>query len=132
MSSQDVDKLLESLSDEDKENLIRSLLKGSKHRKGEDKGKKKKAKKPSVSQDFIVQRKEQSKGKEPVKAKKNTWVDDGAEHSDISTPKFERTPRRRSQSKKVEVECHVCGKVFKQDSRYVYGEFQRCNRCTGR
>ena len=41
MSSQDVDKLLESLSDEDKENLIRSLLKGSKHSKGEDKDKKK-------------------------------------------------------------------------------------------
>ena len=129
MSNQDVDKLLESLSDEDKEKLIRSLLKGSKN---ENKGKKKQSKKPSVSQDFIVQRKEQSKGKETVKAKKNTWVDDGAEHADISTPEFERTPRRRAQSKKIEVECHVCGKVFRQDSRYVYGEFQRCNRCTGR
>jgi hypothetical protein len=86
-----------------------------------------------VGEDFKVIRDDNfSKGKIPVKAKKNEWHDDYQEHRDVHTPKTDRTPRNREKSKKVETECYVCGKTFYVDPRYVYGEYQRCNRCTGR
>ena len=69
-----------------------------------------------------------------MKAGKNQWKDEG-ELKHIETPlpdDFERTPRRKAAPKKKEVECHLCGKSFKQDVRYSYGDFPRCNRCTGR
>ena len=53
-------------------------------------------------------------------------------YRDWETPNFERTPRRRPPHKKTEVECHVCGKTFKEDPKYVHGEYYRCNRCTGK
>ena len=66
-----------------------------------------------------------------MKFRKNEWVDDG-ELRDIDTPNFEKTPRNRSKPNKQEVECHVCGKVFSINSNLVYGEYHRCNKCTGR
>jgi len=88
-----------------------------------------------VDENFIVKKVENNntnnRRKEPVKGRKNNWVDNG-EFRDIETPEFERTPRRREAAKKVDLECHVCGKVFKADPKFVYGEFHRCNRCTGK
>ena len=129
--SKNVDKLIENLSDEEREELVKSLLSGKVKDKTE---RKRQRSKPSVNEDFIVDRsKQQSRGKkEPVRGRENTWVDSGSEHSDIETPKFERVERRRSKSRKVDLECHMCGKKFKADPRYVYAEFHRCNRCTGR
>lgn len=71
------------------------------------------------------------RGKEPVKAKKNTWTDNGEFRDDenLKMPKFDPSPRSREKAKKVEVECHVCGKTFFEDPRYIYGEFMRCSRC---
>lgn len=88
----------------------------------------------SVNEDFTIRRQEDTSNvrrKEPVRARKNEWQDTG-EFRDIETPQFERTPRKRQPHKKVEVECHVCGKTFKEDPRYVHGDYYRCNRCTGR
>lgn len=86
-----------------------------------------------VGEDFKVVREENlSKGKVPVKARDNQWHDDGEEFRDIHTPKGERTPRNRDKSRKEEVECHVCGRTFQVNPKYVYGEYLRCNRCTGR
>lgn len=86
-----------------------------------------------VGEDFKVIREDNlSKGKTPVKARKNEWHDDGEEFRDVYTPKGERTPRNRQKSKKSEVECHVCGRTFQVDPKYVFGEYLRCNRCTGR
>jgi hypothetical protein len=88
----------------------------------------------SVKEDFTMHRQEDNSNvrrKEPVKARKNEWHDTG-EFRDIDTPQFDRTPRRRPPHKRVEVECHVCGKTFKEDPRYVHGEYYRCNRCTGK
>lgn len=75
--------------------------------------------------------KQTGRGKEPVKAKKNTWTDNGEFRDDenLKMPKFDPSPRSREKSKKVEVECHVCGKTFFEDPRYIYGEFLRCSRC---
>lgn len=69
--------------------------------------------------------------KEPVKARKNEWVDTG-EFRDDETKYGERTPRSRKPFTKVNVECSVCGRSFKADPKYIYGEYHRCSRCTGK
>ena len=70
-----------------------------------------------------------------MKARKNSWSDVGEfRDEDVDYEKFEktRTPRRRGKPKKREVECHVCGKMFSVNENMVFGEYMRCNRCTGR
>lgn len=86
----------------------------------------------SVKEDFTMNRQVSNvRRKEPVKGRHNRWEDTG-EDRHIETPHFERSPRKREPYKKVEVECHVCGKIFKEDPRCVGGEYYRCNRCTGK
>ncbi len=88
----------------------------------------------SVNEDFTVFKQDSNSNtrrKEAVRARKNEWKDTG-EFKDVETPQFERTPRRRQPHKRVEVECHVCGKSFKEDPKFVHGEYYRCNRCTGK
>ena len=88
----------------------------------------------TVSDNFVVTKTDESSNsrrREPVRAKKNQWVDEG-EFKDIETQHGERTPRNRKPQKKVDVECSVCGRSFKTDPRYIYGEYHRCSRCVGR
>lgn len=90
----------------------------------------------SVSEDFTMFKQDSNSNtntrrKEAVRARKNEWKDTG-ESRDVETPQFERTPRRREPYKKVEVECHVCGKSFKEDPKTIHGEYYRCNRCIGK
>lgn len=88
----------------------------------------------SVNEDFTMFKQDSNSNtrrKEAVRARKNEWKDTG-EFKDVETPQFERTPRRRQPHKKVEVECHVCGKSFKEDPKFVHGDYYRCNRCTGK
>jgi hypothetical protein len=84
-----------------------------------------------VNDDFTVSRKGQKNGRQAVRARKNRWVDDGTEHMDIETPEFKRTARNRSKPKKKRVECHVCGKTFSVNPALAFGEYHRCNKCTG-
>jgi len=123
----DFNKFIETLSDEQKDKLLEALM--SKSNTPDIKDAKK-----SSTEDFTMKKKEETpftRRKEPVKARKNQWQDTG-EFRDISTPDVERTPRRRDPPRKEDVECHVCGKTFKVDSRYVYGEYYRCNKCGGK
>jgi hypothetical protein len=87
----------------------------------------------NVAEDFKVTRttKINDNRKTPVKFKKNEWEDTG-ELSDVETPNFEKTPRKRSKPNKRNVECHVCGREFSVNENLIYGEFHRCNRCTGK
>lgn len=90
--------------------------------------------KKAINESFIVETKpklQNQQRREPVQSRGNTWVDTG-ESRDILTPDTERTPRRREPPKKHMVECHVCGKEFKADKRFMYGEFVRCDRCVGK
>lgn len=126
------DAFLSSLSEDQKLKLIEALTK----KEVQEQSTKKHSPTTSatVDENFIVRKAENNSNnrrKEPVRGRENRWKDEG-EFKDIETPSFERTPRRREPSKKLDLECHVCGKTFKQDSRYVYGEFPRCNKCTGR
>ena len=84
-----------------------------------------------VNDDFTVSRKEQQNGRQAVRARKNRWVDDGFEHMDIETPNVKRTARNRSKPGKKRVECHVCGKTFSINPALAFGEYHRCNKCTG-
>ena len=118
-----------SLSESEKAELRKALLEQNNTPKGDEP-----PEEPFVDEDFTVQNREpkSNRGRSEVKGRgKNKWKDEG-ELRDVETPDFEKTPRRRSAPNKVRVECHVCGKSFKSDPRYVYGEYHRCNKCTGR
>jgi len=133
MSDDIVKSLLESLTPEQKQDLIDKILnsnvKGSEPEPQQED--------VSVTEDFKVvnNSKLESKRKQPVKYKKNTWSDTGEFRDDeVDYAKFEKTktPRRRGKPQKKEVECHVCGKTFSMNANLIHGEYIRCNRCTGR
>lgn len=87
-----------------------------------------------ITNSFIVDSKKSltnNRRREPVRARKNEWVDNG-EDRHIETKYGARTPRNRESHKKVDVECSICGRSFKADPKYIYGEYHRCNRCTGK
>ena len=90
----------------------------------------------TVGEDFVVSNNDKlEKRKEVVRARKNSWVDNGEfRDEEVDYEKFEKmkTPRRRGKPKKKEVECHVCGKTFTVNESIAFGEYLRCNRCTGR
>jgi hypothetical protein len=135
----DFDSFLSSLSDEQKEKLMQALLVKNDNgiKTNKETIKKKTKDKPvtptvQVNEDFTVNKElQQSRRRESVRARKNEWTDNG-EHRDIVTPEFEKTPRNRQPPKKVDLECDVCGRAFKEDTRFVYGERHRCSRCTGK
>ena len=141
MSDDIVKTLLESLTQEQKDELVQSLLnsnvksdepKTTRHDKEENK---EEAPTTRVKEDFTVVNNNLEKRKSVVKARKNNWVDEGEFRDDeVDYEKFEKmkTPRRRGKPKKKQVECHVCGKMFSINENLIYGEFVRCNRCTGR
>ena len=85
-----------------------------------------------VNNDFTITRNtNQINRKTPVKFKKNEWKDIG-DFRDIETPNFEKTPRNRPRPNKEKVECHVCGRTFSINASLIYGDYHRCNKCTGR
>lgn len=126
----DFNKFIESLSDDQKDKLLEALMSKS----NTEEIKKATKSETVVNDDFTMVKRndnKQQRRREPVKARKNQWEDTG-EFRDISTPDFQKTPRRRDPPKKADVDCHVCGKSFKVDQRYIYGEYYRCNRCGGK
>ena len=77
-----------------------------------------------VKEDFSVTRKPTkfSKSKEPVRARKNTWTDEGeCRGKDLETPNVKRTPRNRKPPAKKTVRCHACGKTEKVNASLVFG-----------
>lgn len=114
-----------SLTEEQKELLLQILNEEKEVEKEADE-------KINVSDNFIVTNNKfgSNQRKQPVKARKNTWTDTG-ESRDIKTPEVERTPRRRKAPEKIKIACHVCGRKMELDKRFVYGEYHRCDNCTG-
>ena len=89
----------------------------------------------SATEDFSITHHENSTtGKyakhQSISAGENTFVDDGVEHKDISTPDVGRI-KRRPPVEMVDVKCHVCGKSEQINPTYKSGEFYRCSRCVG-
>jgi hypothetical protein len=129
MNLDDLKEVLKSLSIEEKIELLSAL--DTKHISRQEQSKQQ----TNIQKDAncIVNTKAetsvtQNKRREPVRGRENRWEDTG-EFRDIETPEVERTPRRRASPRKIDVECASCGKSFKVDSRFVYGEYYRCNRC---
>lgn len=140
MSDDIVKTLLESLTDEQKAELMQVMAKGLlKSKEREETTGEKVASEPrrSKSEDFTTTRNNNFTNRnEPVKAKKNQWQDNGEGRDPSFDPeafeKMGKTARNRGKVKKKDVECHVCGRTFSVNSGLVYGEFIRCNRCTGK
>ena len=140
MSDDIVKTLLESLTDEQKSQLVQGLLQSSENKETSvPKEETVSSENPqsNITDDFRVIETDDKleKRKSVVRARKNKWVDDGEFRDDeVDYQKLEKmkTPRRRGKPKKKQVECHVCGKMFSINEMLVYGEFLRCNRCTGR
>jgi hypothetical protein len=123
----DISKVLESLTEEQRQELLKALINST-----PNKSEKPTSKTTVVNEDFrVVKDASLNSGRNPVKFKNNTWQDSGEykDDDDLKTPKYNPTPRNRERSKKIEVECHVCGKTFLEDPRYVYGEYLRCSKC---
>lgn len=138
MSDDIVKTLLESLTPEQKDQLVKGLL-NSNVKGGETPNIKEDSvsSKPrgSVNEDFSVNREDAKGNKKVVKFRRNEWVDNGEHKEDsVDYEKFEktRTPRRRGKPNKKQVDCHVCGKTFSINENLIHGEYTRCNRCTGR
>ena len=143
----DLNNFFNSLSNEQKKQLAGALLNSVESEnppvKKETKSKTKKQTKPKeppsivVDDNFTVTRAEskdsQNRRKEPVRARKNEWKDTG-EFRDANSSDYDLTPspRKREAPKKIDVDCHVCGRSFKADQRFVFGEYHRCNRCVGK
>ena len=140
MSDDIVKALLDSLTPDQKQDLIKGILnsnvKGGETPEVEDSEETVSSNPHStVNEDFSVTRENKKGAKKVVKFQKNAWVDDGEmRDEDVNYDKLEktRTPRRRSQPSKKQVECHVCGKSFAINENMVHGEYIRCNRCIGR
>ena len=120
---------LNTLSDDQKKALMQALMSDDNVDTSNEIQETKK-----VTEDFRVhsiKSNNNNKRREQVKGRKNEWVDEG-EDRHIETKYGSRTPRTREPSKKIDVECSVCGRSFKTDPKYIYGEYHRCSRCVGK
>jgi hypothetical protein len=82
-------------------------------------------------QDFVMNKSSSNtRSRQAVKAGNNTWVDTG-ESREIETPEINKTPRNRKPPQKKSVRCHICGKERKVNAALIYGEYYRCDSCTG-
>tara|TARA_R100000995_G_scaffold37125_2_gene17002 strand:+ start:4378 stop:4818 length:441 start_codon:yes stop_codon:yes gene_type:complete len=80
--------------------------------------------------DFVVKREQAQQRKVPVNGMgsgKNTFVDDGTEHTDIETPNFVPTERRQA-PKKVKQLCETCSKTFEVPEVHRR-EWFVCDKC---
>jgi len=138
MSDDIVKALLNSLTPEQKNDLVQSLLNSNVKSDEVIPQDKEVSQESNVKEDFTVTRSEDflEKRKTVVRARKNQWIDDGEDRDpDFDPAKFERmgkTSRNRGKTKKKTIECHVCGKTFSINASLVHGEYIRCNKCTGR
>ena len=138
MSDDIVKALLNSLTPEQKNDLVQSLLNSNVKSDEVTPQDKEVSQESNVKEDFTVTRSEDflEKRKTVVRARKSQWVDDGEDRDpDFDPAKFERmgrTSRNRGKAKKKTIECHVCGKTFSINASLVHGEYIRCNKCTGR
>ena len=80
--------------------------------------------------DFVVKREQPAQKRVPVNqvgSRENTFVDDGTEHTDIETPDFVPTERRKA-PRKVKQTCETCGET-KEVSEVHRRDWYVCDRC---
>jgi len=127
--------LLKNLTSEQKQALLEQLMSSlSEVSEKQEPREEAVSSRSEVTEDFRVTKTQSQieRGKTPVRARKNSWKDDGSfqlEGEDEWSSNRKRTARSRSKAKKVEVECSVCGKTYMEHPSLIYGEYHRCNRC---
>ena len=127
--------LLKNLTSEQKQALLEQLMSSlSEVSEKQEPREEVVSSRSEVTEDFRVTKTQSQieRGKTPVRARKNSWKDDGSfklEGEDEWSSNRKRTARSRSKAKKVEVECSVCGKTYMEHPSLIYGEYHRCNRC---
>lgn len=134
MSEDILQTLLSTLTKEQKEQLVAKLITDVGNLQPEQEPEP--TTNPSKSNDFSTNWGKNIEGKAPVKAKSNTWSDTGESRDpDFDPSKYEAMGRatrpEASRTNMVKKTCSVCNKEFEIASSLVYGEFIRCNRCTG-
>jgi DNA-directed RNA polymerase subunit RPC12/RpoP len=126
---------VDTLSEEQKQALLEALNKDKNIVLAHVDPEVKEQTKNIISEDFTMKQQSNSinkKRKEPVRARENLWKDTG-EAKDIITPEIKPpTPRTRKPPTKVELQCHICNKKFETDKRFVFGEYNRCDRCASK
>ena len=142
-----MDEFIQTLTEEQKQALLKALSGGSFEPEVSDKpltthppfidGSRWQHEEPvsqAVDGDFSMKPNEAlvSKRRSPVRAGKNTWIDQGeCRGKEVETPDIKPTPRNRKPPAMKEVICHVCGNKSKVNASLVHGEFYRCDRCSG-
>ena len=127
--------LLKNLTSEQKQALLEQLMSSlSEVSEKQEPREEAVSSRSEVTEDFRVTKTQSQieRGKTPVRARKNSWKDDGSfqlEGEDEWSSNRKRTARSRSKAKKVEVECSGCGKTYMEHPSLIYGEYHRCNRC---
>mgnify|MGYP001410678626 CR=1 FL=1 len=80
--------------------------------------------------DFVVKREQPAQKRVPVNqvgSRENSFVDDGTEHTDMKTPDFVPTERRKA-PRKVKQTCETCGET-KEVSEVHRRDWYVCDRC---
>ena len=134
MSEDVIKKILDSLTPEQREDLVKNLL--NSNVKGDEPPKKQDTRQTAEDVDFIspiIQDSniETRKGGTPVneiKNRSNGFVDDGAEAKDIHTPNIKPTERRRAPYKAIEQKCQRSDKVVQTNPTHKR-EYFVCDRC---
>ena len=66
-----------------------------------------------------------------VKGRSNSFIDDGRDAKDITTPSFQPTERRRNTVTYVKQNCQRCSKEFSVHPTHSR-EFYTCDKCLGK
>jgi hypothetical protein len=136
MSDDTVNKLLESLSDEQKAELIQTIL--NSNVKGVEAADQEETKSPEQEREdslFVMNKGSAQTSKAPAAEGKrfNSFRDDGEEHKDEQneTPSISLTERRRPKFKKVSQLCERCKTTLEIHPQFVR-DFFVCDKCLKR
>jgi hypothetical protein len=136
MSDEIVKKLLDSLSEEQKEELIKQVLNSNVKSDTPPPKAKPSTRISNTSEGLTEIKKTKTQGQVtgvPVTEmpRFNKFKDDGSEHADDRTPDVELTERKRRPFKRVEQVCSRCNKSFWTHPQHQR-EFYVCDKCLRR
>ena len=136
MSDEVVKKLLDSLSQEQKQELIQQILNSNVKSDPPSPEEKPATRASSLPEGMTEIKKRKTQGQitgVPVTdmPRFNKFKDDGSEHTDDVTPEVQLTERKRKPFQKIEQLCTRCNKTFSTHPQHQR-EFYVCDKCLRR
>tara|TARA_R100001163_G_C5041632_1_gene179636 strand:+ start:555 stop:971 length:417 start_codon:yes stop_codon:yes gene_type:complete len=138
MSDDTVKNLLDSLSSEQKAELIQAILSSNNEQQDSPKVEQTNTQSPEQNRDdglFVMNKGSGQVSKKPVTEGKrfNKFVDDGEEHKDENhlTPSVSLTERKRPAFKKIKQTCTRCNQTFEVHPQFAR-DFYICDKCLRR